>query len=164
MISLNRFWGAFWWRIWWWCPWSGLSFLGKGGPFNFQNICPMHIGNLVFLSWRYSSHYTVSPSIVVPTNSHNSFNGKFIEERFIGVACAVVVSIQASITSCVNVLVVCPLECMLFSGVLFSSWVMYFGLCGQVWLSPIFMVVVTLTHFALFFWHHSCLLLGLCLI
>ena len=117
-----------------------------------------------FLSWRYSSNYTVSASITAPTNSHNNFNGKFLEERFIGVAGTVVVSIHASMTSCVNVIVVCSLACMLFYSVLSSSWVIYFGLCGQVWLSPIFMVVVTLTHCASFFWHHSCLLLGLCLI
>ena len=58
-----------------------------------------------------------------PAHSHTIFNGNSLDVSFLGVYGVVVVYIHDNITSCVNVLVLQPLDRMLFSGALLSSWV-----------------------------------------
>ena len=75
----------------------------------------MHLGTLGFsFMWRYLSNSPVSPSMTTPAHSHNNFNGNLLEAGLIGVDSADVVSIQSSMTYCVNVLMVLPVARVLF--------------------------------------------------
>ena len=55
--------------------------------------------------------------MTAPAHLHNIFNGIFLDAIFLGVTGVVVVSIHVKINSCVNVLVLQPLACVLFAGV-----------------------------------------------
>ena len=71
--------------------------------------------------------------MTLPTNPYKNINGNFLEARLLGIydVGTAVVSMQESMNSCVNVIVLIPLTSLLFSVVSSSPWVMYFGLFGQ---------------------------------
>ena len=73
--------------------------------------------------WWYSSNSPVSPFIMEPAHSRNTFNGNFLYASFLGVSGDVVVAIHANINSCVHFFVVHPLSRVLFSGGSSSSWI-----------------------------------------
>ena len=79
---------------------------------------------VLFLRRQYLSNSTVYPLILAPVNSQNVFNGNILNARFFGVSGAVVVSIYDDINYCVNVLVVRPLDHVLFADGSSSCWVM----------------------------------------
>ena len=62
--------------------------------------------------------------MTAPTNPHNIFNGNSLKARLIGASDDAMVSIQASMNSCVNVLALNPLDRVLFDSISSSSWVM----------------------------------------
>ena len=62
--------------------------------------------------------------MMAPDHYHNIYNGKFIDASLLGVSGDVVVSIYDDINYCVNVLVVRPLDHVLFADGSSSCWVM----------------------------------------
>ena len=72
---------------------------------------------------RYSGYSLVSPLMTAPSHSHNISNGN-VSMLVSLVLHFFVVSIHATITSCVNVIVLRLLSHVLFAGGLLSYWVM----------------------------------------
>ena len=98
--------------------------LGNADDFISKIDSPCILVLWIFLRWRYMSNSPISLSMTSPSHLYTTFNGNFLDARFLGIDGDVVVSIHTNIISCVNYIVVRTLVHVLFYGGSLSFWVM----------------------------------------